>query len=204
MQKVLHTAQNVRSRVGCTKSAPYSTKCTFESRMCKNCHILRLKVKTTIYSTKCTLQSDVYNNCHIFTHTHTHTHTHTRTYTHTHTYTPSYTIAHTHTHLHTQNENDPKQLLSSENIDKKSLECYAIEATAYATDGALGSVEFEKNHRGENDVALFDFTSLFASENAARIIERKGKRILLCVTGDSLLEVIIVKATSVKQFQGGQ
>jgi hypothetical protein len=50
-------------------------------------------------------------------------------------------------------------------------------------------VEFEKNHRGENDVALFDFTSLFASENAARIIERKGKRILLCVAGDSLLEV---------------
>ena len=50
-------------------------------------------------------------------------------------------------------------------------------------------MEFEKNHRGENDVALFDFTSLFASENAARIIERKGKRILLCVAGDSLLEV---------------
>ena len=50
-------------------------------------------------------------------------------------------------------------------------------------------MEFEKNHRGEKDVALFDFTSLFASENAARIIERKGKRILLCVAGDSLLEV---------------
>ena len=50
-------------------------------------------------------------------------------------------------------------------------------------------MEFEKNHRGENDVALFDFTSLFASENAARIIERKGKRILLCLAGDSLLEV---------------
>ena len=50
-------------------------------------------------------------------------------------------------------------------------------------------MEFEKNHRGENDVALFDFTSLFASENAARIIERKGKKILLCVAGDSLLEV---------------
>ena len=90
---------------------------------------------------------------------------------------------------HSQDENDPRKLLAPENVDKKALERYAIEATAYATDGALGSVEFEKNHRGENDVALFDFTSLFASENAARIIERKGKRILLCVAGDSLLEV---------------
>ena len=43
--------------------------------------------------------------------------------------------------------------------------------------------------RGEDDVALFDFTSLFASENAARIVERKGKRVLLCVAGDSLIEV---------------
>ena len=88
-----------------------------------------------------------------------------------------------------QDENDPKKLLAAENINRKALEQYAVEATAFATDGALSNMEFEKNHRGENDVALFDFTSLFASENAARIIERKGKRILLCVAGDSLLEV---------------
>lgn len=59
----------------------------------------------------------------------------------------------------------------------------------YATEGALGDLPFERNHRGENDVALFDFTSLFASENAARIVERKGKKLLLCVVGDSLVEV---------------
>ena len=45
--------------------------------------------------------------------------------------------------------------------------------------------------RGEDDVALFDFTSLFASENAARIVERKSRRILLCVAGDSLNEVCV-------------
>lgn len=49
--------------------------------------------------------------------------------------------------------------------------------------------------RGEDDVALFDFTSLFASENAARIVERKGRRILLCVAGDSLNEVRIISAS---------
>ena len=74
-------------------------------------------------------------------------------------------------------------------MDRKSLELYAREATNYATEGAFGETPFEKNHRGENDVALFDFTSLFASENAARVVERKGKKILLCLVGDSLLEV---------------
>ena len=40
-------------------------------------------------------------------------------------------------------------------------------------------------------MALFDFTSLFASENAARIVERKGHKVLLCVAGDSLNEVCL-------------
>ena len=77
-------------------------------------------------------------------------------------------------------------------MDRKSLECYALEATSYATEGALGDLSFDKNHHGENDVALFDFTSLFASENAARIVERKGKQILLGLVGDSLVEVCLL------------
>ena len=47
------------------------------------------------------------------------------------------------------------------------------------------------NHRGEKDVALFDFTTMHESENASRIIERKGKKLLLCVAGDTLLQVCI-------------
>ena len=39
VQKVLYTAQNVRSRVGCAKSVLYSTKCMLDSRMCKKCSI---------------------------------------------------------------------------------------------------------------------------------------------------------------------
>ena len=39
VQKVLYTAQNVRSRVRCAKSALYSTKCMLESGMCKKCSI---------------------------------------------------------------------------------------------------------------------------------------------------------------------
>ena len=61
----------------------------------------------------------------------------------------------------------------------------------YSTKGGfqMESLEFKKNHRGEDDVALFDFTSLFAAENAARIIERQGKKLLMCLAGDSLIEV---------------
>ena len=64
-----------------------------------------------------------------------------------------------------------------------------IDAATFSTKGALGELEFEKNHLGENDVALFDFSTMYMSENASRIVERKGKRLLLCVAGDSLVEV---------------
>jgi hypothetical protein len=36
---------------------------------------------------------------------------------------------------------------------------------------------------------MFDFTSLFQAENSSRFLERKGKRLLLALIGDSLLEV---------------
>jgi hypothetical protein len=36
---------------------------------------------------------------------------------------------------------------------------------------------------------MFDFTSLFHAVNASRIVERNGKRILMALVGDSLLEV---------------
>ena len=80
-------------------------------------------------------------------------------------------------------------LLARKNIDQKSLENYAKEAATFSTKGGLGDLEFALNHREEHDVAIFDFTSLFASEHASRIVERKGKRLLLCVAGDTLLEV---------------
>ena len=39
---------------------------------------------------------------------------------------------------------------------------------------------------------MFDFTSLFQAENASRFLERKGKRLLMALIGDSLLEVIFL------------
>jgi hypothetical protein len=89
-----------------------------------------------------------------------------------------------------QDYTDTQQLLSSSNISPPALKQYAKEVAVYSTKGGfkMESLEFQKNHRGEDDVALFDFTSLYAAENAARIVERGGKRALMCLVGDSLIE----------------
>ena len=71
VQKVLYTAQNVCSRVGCAKSALYGTKCTLESGMCKKCSILHkmyagesdVQKVHALYNTKCTLESGVCKKC---------------------------------------------------------------------------------------------------------------------------------------------
>lgn len=42
---------------------------------------------------------------------------------------------------------------------------------------------------GVPDVAVFDFTSMYAAEHAARIVQRRHKELLLVLVGDSLLEV---------------
>jgi len=53
----------------------------------------------------------------------------------------------------------------------------------------LPQLEFAVNHYGQPDVAMFDFTSMFAAENASRVIERHGHKLLQILVGDSLLEV---------------
>lgn len=45
------------------------------------------------------------------------------------------------------------------------------------------------NHLDQPDVAMFDFTCMYASENAALVRERFGHQLLVALVGDSLLEV---------------
>ena len=61
----------------------------------------------------------------------------------------------------------------------------------YATKGKLNqeNLEYKVTSTGIKDVAVFDFTSIKKAENAARIIERKGSKLLVGLVGDSLLEV---------------
>ncbi|XP_059055416.1 F-actin-monooxygenase Mical isoform X4 [Achroia grisella] len=80
------------------------------------------------------------------------------------------------------------RLLSVENVDRAALMRYAQEAARFSTDGRLPLRDFALNHYGEPDVALFDFTSMYAAENASIVYERHGRRLLCQLVGDSLLE----------------
>lgn len=55
----------------------------------------------------------------------------------------------------------------------------------------MPDMEFAVNHYGNADVTMFDFTSMYAAENASKVIERNGFRLLMILVGDSLLEVSV-------------
>ncbi|XP_064169894.1 F-actin-monooxygenase mical2b isoform X2 [Anguilla rostrata] len=83
---------------------------------------------------------------------------------------------------------DTEMLLSSENVNQEALQSYAREAADFGTNYQLPSLDFAINHCGQPDVAMFDFTCMYASENAALVRERFGHQLLVALVGDSLLE----------------
>ncbi|XP_075423242.1 F-actin-monooxygenase MICAL2 isoform X5 [Ascaphus truei] len=83
---------------------------------------------------------------------------------------------------------DAEMLLCAENVNQDHLQSYAREAADFATNYQLPSLDFSINHYEQPDVAMFDFTSMYASENAALVRERYGHHLLVALVGDSLLE----------------
>uniref|UniRef100_A0A3B4CC95 F-actin monooxygenase n=1 Tax=Pygocentrus nattereri TaxID=42514 RepID=A0A3B4CC95_PYGNA len=83
---------------------------------------------------------------------------------------------------------DTDALLSSENVNQEALLSYAREAADYATHYQLPTLDYAMNHLDQPDVAMFDFTCMYASENAALVRERFGHQLLVALVGDSLLE----------------
>ncbi|KAM4596848.1 F-actin-monooxygenase MICAL2 isoform 2-T4 [Fundulus diaphanus] len=83
---------------------------------------------------------------------------------------------------------DTQMLLSSENVNQEALLSYAREAADFGTKYQLPTLDYAMNHLGQPDVAMFDFTSMHASENAALVRERFGHQLLVALVGDSLLE----------------
>lgn len=83
---------------------------------------------------------------------------------------------------------DTEMLLSGENVNQEALLCYAREAADFGTNYQLPTLDFAMNHCGQPDVAMFDFTNMYASENAALVRERFGHQLLVALVGDSLLE----------------
>ncbi|XP_019742414.1 protein-methionine sulfoxide oxidase MICAL2 isoform X5 [Hippocampus comes] len=83
---------------------------------------------------------------------------------------------------------ETQRLLSSDNVNQEALLSYAREAADFGTNYQLPTLDFAMNHCGQPDVAMFDFTSMHASENAALVRERFGHQLLVALVGDSLLE----------------
>lgn len=74
-------------------------------------------------------------------------------------------------------------------MDQVALLSYAREAADFSTNHQLPTLDFAINHYGQPDVAMFDFTCMYASENAAMVRQRNGHKLLVALVGDSLLEV---------------
>uniref|UniRef100_A0A673WSL3 F-actin monooxygenase n=1 Tax=Salmo trutta TaxID=8032 RepID=A0A673WSL3_SALTR len=83
---------------------------------------------------------------------------------------------------------DTEMLLSRANVDQAALLSYAREAADFSTNHQLPTLDFAINHYGQPDVAMFDFTCMYASENAALVRQRNGRQLLVSLVGDSLLE----------------
>ncbi|KAK7129855.1 hypothetical protein R3I93_019487 [Phoxinus phoxinus] len=83
---------------------------------------------------------------------------------------------------------DTETLLSRNNVDQNALLSYAREAADFSTNHQLPSLDFAINHYGQPDVAMFDFTCMYASENAALVRQRREHPLLVTLVGDSLLE----------------
>ncbi|XP_041071706.1 protein-methionine sulfoxide oxidase mical3a-like isoform X4 [Carcharodon carcharias] len=87
-----------------------------------------------------------------------------------------------------QDFSDTERLLSRSNMNQEALLNYVKEAANFSTNHQLPRLDFAMNHYGQPDVAMFDFTCMYASENASLIREEGGKRLLVALVGDSLLE----------------
>ncbi|KAK6034795.1 hypothetical protein COOONC_27700 [Cooperia oncophora] len=87
-----------------------------------------------------------------------------------------------------KDNDDVSQLLSTQNVDQEALCRYAQAAADFATNGKLPALNFAKNHRGNEDIAMFDFTSLYSSKCSVRLVERMNKCLLMGIVGDSLHE----------------
>uniref|UniRef100_A0A3P9KI49 F-actin monooxygenase n=1 Tax=Oryzias latipes TaxID=8090 RepID=A0A3P9KI49_ORYLA len=83
---------------------------------------------------------------------------------------------------------ETERLLGADNVSQEALRSYAREAADFATNYELPSLDFALNHYRQPDVAMFDFTCMYASENAALIREKHGHQLLVALVGDSLLE----------------
>ena len=84
---------------------------------------------------------------------------------------------------------DSHALLSWDNISREEIIRYARDAAEIGTNYKMPTKEFAKNHYGEDDIAIFDFTAMFQCEYSTLIQEKHGHHLVMTIVGDGLIEV---------------
>ncbi|KAF7669495.1 hypothetical protein LDENG_00189660 [Lucifuga dentata] len=87
-----------------------------------------------------------------------------------------------------QDYSNAEELLAPTNVDHDALHRYAYDAANFSTGGNLPDLQFAQNYAGQADVAMFDFTCMYRAENASLVKERRGKKLLMGLVGDCLVE----------------
>uniref|UniRef100_A0A665TY87 Molecule interacting with CasL protein 1 n=1 Tax=Echeneis naucrates TaxID=173247 RepID=A0A665TY87_ECHNA len=87
-----------------------------------------------------------------------------------------------------QDYSNADELLAPVNVDREALHSYAHDAAHFSTGGKLPDLQFARSQSGQPDVAMFDFTCMHRAENASFVKERRGKKLLMALVGDCLVE----------------
>ena len=86
-----------------------------------------------------------------------------------------------------QDKSTAAGLLARSNVDHEKLKSFALEIAEFSTD--LPKYDYELNHHGAADVALFDFTSVYQACHAACVRDKNHHKLLVGLVGDGLYQV---------------
>ena len=89
---------------------------------------------------------------------------------------------------------DKEDLLSEANKDMAALRMFAVKAAGATTENnpVKKSARLEVTLEDLVDVSIFNFSELYSSAHACRVVERGGRRLLVGLVGDSLMQVGLV------------
>ena len=93
---------------------------------------------------------------------------------------------------------DRASLLLSTNIDQQKLKQFAMEAATFST-GHFSSplpCSLQDLHK---DISIFDFSQLQSSKNSCRVMQRRGRRLVLGLVGDSLQQPFWPEGLGIKR-----
>ena len=88
-----------------------------------------------------------------------------------------------------QDKSNPRDLLAPQNRDETKLKQFALEIAQVTTQGQIPNISFELNHHGQEDIAMFDFTSMSMANHSCFVKKRHDRTLVQTIVGDSLLEV---------------